>query len=214
MSRRMAKHTLMVLAPLLGSAGFAQPGSAERREGQRRGVSRIREEGGRELQLPSRRQRKTAAVSSGVGPVLHGPRGTGRLRRRLHLDGRREAGGGDRGLPVLHEGPPPGRSVPLAVARQADRRTGSAVVWSPARPGVEFKPIPGSPAPADSAAWRLRQMRGLRGSSPAARPTARGWTTAMRLLSQPLYRYEDTKGDLIDGGLFVFVHGAPPRSSC
>ena len=27
MSRRMAKHTLMVLAPLLGSAGFAQPGS-------------------------------------------------------------------------------------------------------------------------------------------------------------------------------------------
>ena len=33
----------------------------------------------------------------------------------------------------------------------------------------------------------------------------------MRLLSQPLYRYEDTKGDLIDGGLFVFVHGGAHR---
>ncbi len=33
----------------------------------------------------------------------------------------------------------------------------------------------------------------------------------MRMLSQPLYRYEGTKGDLIDGGLFVFVHGGAPE---
>jgi hypothetical protein len=33
----------------------------------------------------------------------------------------------------------------------------------------------------------------------------------MRLLAQPLYRYEDTQGDLIDGGLFVFVLGTDPE---
>ena len=33
----------------------------------------------------------------------------------------------------------------------------------------------------------------------------------MRLLTQPLYRYENTKGDLIDGGLFVFVQGTDPE---
>ena len=33
----------------------------------------------------------------------------------------------------------------------------------------------------------------------------------MRLLAQPIYRYENTKGDLIDGGLFVFVLGTDPE---
>ena len=34
----------------------------------------------------------------------------------------------------------------------------------------------------------------------------------MRLLAQPIYRYENTKGDLIDGGLFVFVLGTDPEA--
>jgi hypothetical protein len=33
----------------------------------------------------------------------------------------------------------------------------------------------------------------------------------MRLLAQPIYRYENTKGDLIDGGLFVFVQVTDPE---
>ena len=32
----------------------------------------------------------------------------------------------------------------------------------------------------------------------------------MRLLTEPLYRYENTKGDLIDGGLFAFVVATDP----
>ncbi len=32
----------------------------------------------------------------------------------------------------------------------------------------------------------------------------------MRLLTEPVYRYENTKGDLIDGGLFVFVVATDP----
>ena len=33
----------------------------------------------------------------------------------------------------------------------------------------------------------------------------------MRLLLQPIYRYEHTEGDLIDGALFVFVHAGDPE---
>ena len=36
----------------------------------------------------------------------------------------------------------------------------------------------------------------------------------MRLLAQPIYRYENTKGDLIDGALFAFVLGTDPECSC
>ena len=33
----------------------------------------------------------------------------------------------------------------------------------------------------------------------------------MRLLAHPIYHYENTKGDLIDGGLFAFVQGTDPE---
>src|SRR5262249_32941956 len=36
-----------------------------------------------------------------------------------------------------------------------------AVAWAPDEPGVEFKPVPDAPAPAESAAGRLIQMRAL-----------------------------------------------------
>ena len=35
--------------------------------------------------------------------------------------------------------------------------------------------------------------------------------TRLRLLAQPIYRYENTKGDLIDGGFFAFVQGTDPE---
>ena len=34
----------------------------------------------------------------------------------------------------------------------------------------------------------------------------------LRLLAQPIYRYEKTEGDLIDGGLFAFVLGTDPEA--
>ncbi len=78
---------------------------------------------------------------------------------------------------------------------------------------MELKPIPGPrpgrlgrrPAPPDA---RLAQEFTGRQTNRA------GVDSAMRVLSQPVYRYEGTKGDVIDGGLFVFVHGGAPRSSC
>ena len=34
----------------------------------------------------------------------------------------------------------------------------------------------------------------------------------LRLLPRPLYRYENTRGDIIDGSVFAFVQGTDPES--
>ena len=65
--------------------------------------------------------------------------------------------------------------------------------------------------PADSAAARLRQMRALAQEFTGRQTNREGVDRDMRLLAQPIYRYENTKGDLIDGGLFVFVLGTDPE---
>jgi hypothetical protein len=85
------------------------------------------------------------------------------------------------------------------------------VVWTPSQPGLELKPIPKATTPADSASVRLRQMRALAQEFTGQQRTREGVDRDMRLLAQPIYRYENTKGDLIDGGLFVFVVGTDPE---
>lgn len=86
-------------------------------------------------------------------------------------------------------------------------------------PGVEFKVIPDAPAPADTPAARLRQMKSL-----AERFTARLADKAganqqkeeLRLLPKPLYRYEikdpaTNPAKLVDGALFAYVMGTDPE---
>jgi hypothetical protein len=85
-------------------------------------------------------------------------------------------------------------------------------VWTPSRPGLELKAIPGASAPADTAAARIRQMRAIAQEFTGIQTSREGVTRDMRLLAQPIYRYENTKGDLIDGGLFVFVLGTDPEA--
>jgi len=99
----------------------------------------------------------------------------------------------------------------LATGKLVAERDGAAV-WTPSRPGLEMKPIPGAPVPADSAAARLRQMRSLASEFTGRQTTRERVERDMRLLAQPIYRYENTKGDLIDGGLFVFVLGTDPEA--
>jgi hypothetical protein len=98
----------------------------------------------------------------------------------------------------------------LALTTLTAERDGIAV-WTPGRRGLELQPIPGAPAPADSAAVRLRQMRALAQQFTGRQTNRAGVERDMRLLAQPLYRYENTKGDLIDGGLFACVQGTDPE---
>jgi hypothetical protein len=83
--------------------------------------------------------------------------------------------------------------------------------WTTNQPGVELKPIPGAPVPAASPAQRLRQIRELAKEFSARQVTPDGVEYEMRLLLQPIYRYEGTEGDLIDGALFAIVHATDPE---
>lgn len=84
-------------------------------------------------------------------------------------------------------------------------------VWSPPGPGVKFAPIPGAPVPAESAAARLRQMKALTQEFRATFDIPED-RSELRLLTQPLFRYEPQAGSsLMDGALFAFVQTTDPE---
>lgn len=77
--------------------------------------------------------------------------------------------------------------------------------WHPTEAGITLEPIPEAPAPAENKVLRLAQMREL-----ARRFTSQvdrqGGMSEMRLLTQPIYRYEITDGgEVTDGAVFAFI---------
>ena len=90
-----------------------------------------------------------------------------------------------------------------------------AVVWSPEKPGVQFQAVPEADPPAENPAARLRQMKTFAAHFSS---TMLGWRAdksdreELRLLPQPLYRYESKRSDLLDGAVFGFVQGTDPES--
>jgi hypothetical protein len=78
--------------------------------------------------------------------------------------------------------------------------------WLPQEPGITRELIPDAPVPARNEALRLTQMRDLarRFTSQVERENSK-WE--MRLLSQPIYRYEisDDNSSIVDGAVFTFV---------
>jgi hypothetical protein len=95
-------------------------------------------------------------------------------------------------------------SLSLAVL-VVDRK--AAEQWVPQAAGVDLKPVEGAPAPAGNPSLRLAQMRSLaREFSARSFGDGQGWE--LRLLSQPLYRYESTDPDVLDGALFTMVSSA------
>jgi hypothetical protein len=84
--------------------------------------------------------------------------------------------------------------------------------WSPASPGVDFKPVPGAPKPATTPVQRLRQMRTLAEEFKAEDDFgSEGNIVALRLLTTPVARYGKAGGTPEDGGLFAFVVGTDPE---
>jgi hypothetical protein len=84
----------------------------------------------------------------------------------------------------------------------------SANSWSP-RAGVRRQAIPGAPSPADTPRARLVQLRALARDFAAhsISPYDEGrWE--LRLLPQPLYRYESTDPAVVDGAVFAYVTSA------
>lgn len=102
----------------------------------------------------------------------------------------------------------------LSRGRLLAKRDG-AVVWNPEKPGLRFLPIPAADAPAETPAARLRQMKTLANQFSS---TMLGWRAdksdrePLRLLPQPLYRYDSKRSDVLDGAVFAFVQGTDPES--
>ena len=76
--------------------------------------------------------------------------------------------------------------------------------WKP-KAKLKRQLLPEVPIPASSSPGRLQQMRAICRDFSASSVSARGDRTELRLLPQPLYRYQSTNSDIADGALFAFV---------
>lgn len=84
--------------------------------------------------------------------------------------------------------------------------------WTPGRAGIELKEISGAPAPADTTTQRMIQMRALAREFTANSNDDKKGRWELRLMPQPVYRYEDLDNEsLLDGALFVFAEGTDPE---
>ena len=82
--------------------------------------------------------------------------------------------------------------------------------WTPEKPGIEFQPVPDAQAPADTAARRLTQMRTIAGRFTAT-CIVREDKSSLRLMPTPIYRYGKPEGEVLDGGILLFVQGTDPE---
>jgi hypothetical protein len=79
--------------------------------------------------------------------------------------------------------------------------------WEPKAP-VEMLPLVGAAAPEQSPSKRLLQMKALARDFTAYSVDYMKERWELRLLGQPLYRYEKPQDDVIDGTIFAFVTSA------
>jgi hypothetical protein len=89
------------------------------------------------------------------------------------------------------------------------------VVWSPQVAGGKMSPIADGPSGAKQRAARTLAFKEIANQFAVTedfreKPKADLQKYELRLLSAPLYRYED-KSDGVDGAVFAFVHGTDPE---
>jgi hypothetical protein len=95
----------------------------------------------------------------------------------------------------------------LAEGTLEPRRTVADEQWQP-KAAVPLLPLPEAPPVESSPARRLVQMRTLSREFTAHSIDYRKERWELRLLPQPLYRYEKPEKDVLDGALFAYVTSA------
>jgi hypothetical protein len=80
--------------------------------------------------------------------------------------------------------------------------------WEPKAAGVDLKPVPGAPGPAASPAQRGAQIRALARDFSGRSLSDANQAWDLRLLPRPLYRYEGTGPEVLDGAVFALVSSA------
>lgn len=87
------------------------------------------------------------------------------------------------------------------------RASQAAFTWSP-QSAVKRQSIADAAVPADNERKRLLQLRALAREFSAHTVAPDGQRWELRVLAQPLYRYQSTDDALVDGGVFAFVSSA------
>jgi hypothetical protein len=80
--------------------------------------------------------------------------------------------------------------------------------WTPRAPGIALAPLAGAAQPAATGPQRVAQMRALAREFSAETRDDHDKHWELRLLPQPLFRYESTDPLVTDGALFAFVTSA------
>jgi len=95
----------------------------------------------------------------------------------------------------------------LSATTLEPQRESAAEKWEP-KAGIKLEPLKEAAAPDSSPTRRLVQMRSLAREFSGHTIDVNKERWELRLLSQPLFRYEKPEGDVIDGALFAFVTSA------
>lgn len=85
------------------------------------------------------------------------------------------------------------------------------VEWKPRTAGVSFQPVQKASVSDKTAAARLTQMRAITRSVTASISDDKLGRQELRILPQPVYRYQDEKNGIVDGALFVFARSTNPE---
>jgi hypothetical protein len=95
----------------------------------------------------------------------------------------------------------------LATEKLYPERDATAETWQP-KSSVKMLPLPEAPPAETTAGRRLIQMRSLSKQFAAHSIDYQKERWELRLLPQPMHRYEHPEGDVVDGAIFAFVSSA------
>lgn len=98
----------------------------------------------------------------------------------------------------------------VAISVQPFQLAGGGMHWQSAGHDSDWTVLTETPAPADSPRQRLTQMRAIMRRM-TAREVYRGDFNALRLLSQPIDRYQENERAVTDGAVFLFAYGTNPE---
>jgi len=99
----------------------------------------------------------------------------------------------------------------LATGGELTAEFAGAVVWRPQTPGIKIQPLDDKDEVPATKELRLRTMRDIARRFTASVTDRRAGRLELRLLPQPLHRYQDANSGLVDGAIFSFAKGTNPE---
>lgn len=90
--------------------------------------------------------------------------------------------------------------------------TASGWKWSPREPGIHWQAFDDAPAPAETEAGRLNQMKGLARRLAVTMILWNGERFALRLQPRPVHRYAAPADRVRDGAIFTCAYGINPEA--